>query len=314
MGTINDMLKKLEEFQKEIESNSGQEIKIIPDANGMIDRQCPNEECKSFFKVNQEDWTNLVKDEKAYCPFCKFESKAKDYFPTEQFNSIKESLHSAIMDNWNYGKSISQNIIALHSKDEFELHIKCEECNVRYSVIGAAYFCPCCGFDSIEKNARFSIEKIILKAKKNDSVKEAYEQIFSKDDAVIYTNIDIENSILNCLSTLQSFSESRYNYLSKTKAPFNAFQNIEKSNKLWITLKNQGYETWLTRNEYRQIIVYTERRHLLGHKAGKVDSKYLEGTKENKLKVGGRIVVKAKDVISLGHIVLKIIDSINNLK
>jgi len=313
MGTIKDMLNKVKDFNNEIENISGKTIKIIPDKNGMIDRQCPKEECLAYFKIKYQDWINIVKDEKAFCPFCGNNSKAKDYMPIEQHNALKNSIQTAIMDNWKFGTPISNNIISLKSSEEFELHIQCEKCNVRFSVIGAAYFCPCCGFQSIENNARSSIEKIILMAEKIESIQQAFEQIFTKDEAFICTKRTVENLITNCIGTLQNFSEIKYNKLSETKAPFNAFQNVDKANNLWIKLKGQGYDTWLKKDEYKLLIIYSQRRHLLEHKGGIVDSKYLSITNENNYSVGEKIVVKENDVVLLGHIVFKIIDSINRL-
>ena len=52
MGTIQDMINKLERFKNEIERLSNIKIPIIPDKNGMINRKCPKTGCKSIFKVS----------------------------------------------------------------------------------------------------------------------------------------------------------------------------------------------------------------------------------------------------------------------
>jgi uncharacterized Zn finger protein (UPF0148 family) len=307
------MIRKLERFQHEIESLSGKTISIIPDKNGMIDRQCPKDECRSFFKVNCDDWKSLVKDEEVFCPFCRNVSEAGDYLPKEQRTAVLSSIRSSIMNHWNYGRSISHNIISLQSKEEFELNVQCEKCTVRFSVIGAAYFCPCCGYNSIERTAQTSIEKLILKAQKITLIQESLEQTLTKDEAAIITKSLIENSLCDCIGTLQTFSETKYSHLSTTTAPFNAFQHIEKSNKLWMTLKGQGYETWLTDEEAKMLLLYTQRRHLLEHKGGLVDLKYLQVTDDKNYREGERIIVKPNDIIQLGTIVLKIVDSVNKL-
>lgn len=313
MGTINDMIRKLKRLQNEIENLSAKEIRIIPDKKGMIDRQCPKEECQTLFKVNSEDWRNIVREEGAFCPYCKNNSKASDYLPKGQIAEVVSSIKESITNLWNHGHSISNNFIAINSREEFELNISCEKCNVRFSVIGAAYFCPCCGYNSIERTAKEALEKLILKAEKVSEIQNALEQTVTRDEATIIVKSIIENALSDCIGTLQTFSETKYNNLSNTNAQFNAFQNVEKSNKLWMALKGQGYQTWLTKDEENSLLIFTQRRHLLEHKGGLVDSKYLQITDDKNYTKGERIIVKPSDVIILGKIILKIIDNINRL-
>jgi hypothetical protein len=313
MGTINDMIRKLEKFHKEIENLSGKSFLITPDSNGMIDRQCPKDVCLSIFKVHADDWKNIFKDEEVFCPFCRNNSEAQEYLPREQRSKLIGSIEQAIMDNWNYKKSISEKILSIESSQEFELLIKCKHCNARYSVIGAAYFCPCCGSNTIENNAKRLIENLVSRVDKIDDIQKALEQILTKDESAMISKSILENSLTNCLSIMQFFSEFKYNQLSQKVAPFNAFQNIEKANKLWMDLFGQGYVTRLSESERIDFEEYTQKRHLIEHKGGIIDSKYLEITRNSKVSMGDRILVNPKDIIELGCIIVKIIDSINNL-
>src|SRR6266511_584848 len=140
MATFDDLIRKIENLETEILNLSGKKITILPDANGMIDRECPKAECNSHFKVNSDDWQMKVKKEEAFCPFCHNNSEAQDYLPQHQREEILKSIRRSIMDNWKYGTPILHNIIRLESQEEFELKIVCENCNMRFSVIGAAYF------------------------------------------------------------------------------------------------------------------------------------------------------------------------------
>jgi uncharacterized Zn finger protein (UPF0148 family) len=313
MGTINDMLRKLDRFQNEIESLSGKTFTVLPDKKGMIDKQCPKDECNSFFKVNSEDWKNIVKDDEVFCPFCRNNSKAQDYLPNNQRKELVSTVRQSIMNFWHYEQPISQNIVSIQSTEEFELHIQCEKCEVRFSVIGTAYFCPSCGYNSVERTAKDAIEKLLLKADKISKIQESLEQALSKDEAAIVAKSIIENSLSECIGTLQTFSETKYNHLTNTTAPFNAFQNVEKSNNLWMSFKGQNYKNWLSADEVNDLIIFTQRRHLLEHKGGLVDAKYLQTTNDTNYTVGNRLIVKPEDIIALGKIVLKIIDNINKL-
>ncbi len=137
MGTLKDMLKKLERFQQDVEQISKISIPIIPDKNGMIDRQCPKSECESLFKIHKEDWLNIVRDEEVFCPFCKNNSEAKSYLTIEQNNEVIGDLKKSIRELWHYGYSTTGKNITIKPRPEFELNIKCEKCNCRYSVVAS---------------------------------------------------------------------------------------------------------------------------------------------------------------------------------
>lgn len=312
MGTINDMILKLKSFGKELEDLSGKTVQILPDANGMIDRQCPKDECRSYFKVNSDDWKDLAKEE-AFCPFCRNNSKAQDYLPIKHRETLISSVHESLMDNWKYGKSIPQQLLSLESTKEFALHIQCEKCSTRFSVIGAAYFCPCCGFNSVERTAISALELIISKAEKIGLIQQALEATFSKDEAAAFAQTLLEGSVADCIGILQTFSETKYNQLSTQKAPFNVFQHYEKGNNCWMSLSGHGYNNWLTRSEKRDLQLFIQRRHLFEHKGGIVDSKYLAATNDALYTEGSRLIVNAADIILLGNIILKLIRSINLL-
>jgi uncharacterized Zn finger protein (UPF0148 family) len=312
MGTIQDMINKLENFQRDLQELGTKNVPIIPDANGMIDRQCPKNDCQSYFKVNSEDWKNIVKDEEVFCPICRNNSPANEYIPKAQQKEIVSGIRNLIMDNWHHGTPMSQNIAPIQSIEEFELNIDCENCKTRFSVIGAAFFCPCCGYNSVERTAKESIEKILLQMQKLTSIERSLQSEFTRDQVAVIIQSLIENSLCDCISTLQAYCESRYNHLSSTKAPFNVFQNIERGNKLWVDLNGKGYQNWLSKNEYNHLTIFAQRRHLLEHKNGFVDAKYINNTNDSNYKEGDRIIVKDSDVCYLGKIITKIINSIEN--
>lgn len=308
------MIDKLDKFKNDLEDISKMEIPIIADKNGMIDRQCPKEECKSLFKVHKDDWLNILRDEEVFCPFCRNNSLAKEYLPAEQSNQIVGDLKKSIRELWDYGYSKTGQNISINPREEFELSLECKHCNCRYSVVGSAYFCPSCGFNNVEENAIKAVEKTISKANKILLIQKALENRLDKDEATIITKSLIEKSISEIISTLQSFSESKYNSLADKKAPFNVFQNVEKSNKMWVALVGEGYRDWITENELRQLKCYTQKRHILEHKSGIVDYKYIEKTGDTKYQEGERIVIKSKDTIILGNITLKLLTAISKIK
>jgi hypothetical protein len=75
-----------EDLIKHLEGLNGRSISIRIDADekGYIDKQCPSEECLFLFKVNEDDWSKLFKDDAVWCPMCRHEAPADQWFTIEQ--------------------------------------------------------------------------------------------------------------------------------------------------------------------------------------------------------------------------------------
>lgn len=314
MGTINDAINRLKHLQNELEGLKGKTFKIPIDPDGMIDRQCAKQECRAVFKVNDEDWMNLVDDKKVYCPFCRNEAEASDYLIEIHRNKAIEDLQTSILNVWETGNNFADEIIILKAQNEFQLKVTCESCGTRYAVIGVAYFCPCCGHNSAERTAVDALEMIKNQMANINSFKILYEGKYGKDQAVVFEKYIIEKALVSCISTLQFFCEDKYNSLSEKKAPHNIFQNIVAGNKLWIDLIGYGYTNWITSSQYTELLIYAQRRHLIEHKNGIVDEMYLQRSGDTSYKVGERIIVNDSDVLSLIKTVEEIIIAIKLLK
>lgn len=175
-------------FLRELEEIDGMKLSIPVEAdeNGYFDRECPDEECMFVFKVHEVDLKNNFKDESVFCPMCGHESTSDTFSTTEQENNaqkqaeefIQGKIHKALKDGARSFNSrqpkggfismslhvkghISQKLImSIPSQEIFEQKIKCEKCESRYSVIGSAFFCPCCGHNSVEQTFNNTINKI----------------------------------------------------------------------------------------------------------------------------------------------------------
>ena len=85
-----------ENILRELENLGRQPIQykfpIEVDEDGYIDKECPNEECLFQFKIHNEDWKNICKDEAIYCPkYGKSETSDK-WFTTEQVEERKRQI------------------------------------------------------------------------------------------------------------------------------------------------------------------------------------------------------------------------------
>ena len=326
------IIKELEALQRMNQVS----VPILADENGYYDRECPNKECLFQFKVQEDDWKNIFKDEQVFCPMCRHEARADNWFTTEQIEAGKDQvikhihgrIGKALKDSASdfnakqprnsflkmsvnvSGTSPYHYILPIPAKEEMLLKITCKECNAKYAVIGTAFFCPSCGHNSAEETFDNSLNKIDGKLKNIDIIRKAVEAI-SKDEAANTCRSLIETSLNECVVAFQRFCEVTYSKLNPTdKIKFNAFQKLDLGGEYWKGLFGETYETWLTDSEYLKLHELFQKRHLLSHTEGIVDLKYIERSNDNIYSVGQRIVVKDKDVLLLMNLIKKVVSVI----
>lgn len=327
------MFEKLFREIEALQRTKKMSVPIKADKEGYYDKECPNKECLFEFKVHEDDWKNIFKEEQVFCPMCRHEAKATSWWTTNQLKKAKDQIikhvHGRIgraleegAREFNSGQSsnsfisISVNVsgtspyhyvLPVQAKQEMLLKITCKECNSRYAVIGSAFFCPSCGHNSAEETFDNSLKKIEAKLKNLSIIKKAIEAI-SKDDAETTCRSLIETSLNECIVAFQRFCEvtfSKLNPLVKIKA--NAFQKLDVGGEYWKTIYRESYNDWLTQSEYSKLNDFFQKRHLLSHTEGIVDQKYIDKSGDKNYLVGQRIVVKEKDVVILKHLVEKIV-------
>jgi hypothetical protein len=326
-----------DDFLNELNNLDGEELKfdIEADEDGFIDKECPNEECLFEFKVHQDDWQELFKDESVYCPMCRHEGKSDQFYTSEQIENAQEQALGYITGKLDKalekgakkfnrknkfiqvsikGVSRSKVLVPLKSREEFQRKLKCEVCGSRYAVIGSAYFCPCCGYNSVVRTFDDSLEKIYAKLDNISVIRKALEEIDKKDEGEITSRSIIESCLSDSVVAFQRFCEELYKEKSGSeKVPFNAFQNIERGNDLWKKSFGVGYEDWIEQEEYDFMNRLFQKRHLLLHTEGIVDQKYLDKSSDRNYKVGQRIIIKDKEIRKLVNIIRKITNEIKQL-
>ena len=332
------MFEKLLRQLKEIDETKVS-IPIETDENGFFDKECPDEECMFLFKVHRDDWVNIFKDESVFCPMCGKNSTSDTFWTTEQISNAKKQatefieskIHKAIKDDsriFNNKKSkngfisISMNvkghtpqklIIPIPSEEIFEQKIKCEKCKSRYSVIGSAFFCPCCGHNSVEQTFQNTINKIEDSINNIPTIRKALNEI-SKDQSENTCQTLIEKCLLDSVVAFQRYCDIMYakHKNAKSKIAFNAFQKLDVGGELWQELFDESYTNWLSDTEFKRLNILFQRRHLLQHTEGIVDEKYIAKSSDNKYKSGQRIVVKEKDAIELVNYIKTLTKQIRN--
>lgn len=321
--------------------NNFKDLKLVSvgidnDEKGYTDKQCPSEECEFLFKVNSEDWLNIFKDEAVWCPMCRHEAPAGQWFTIAQVEHAKEEAFkmvsglfdkslSNMTNKFNRGQSKNSFVsismkykgsnsrtftIPAKAAEAMELDIECEECHSRFSVLGSAFFCPACGHNSVTQTFNDSLRKIKAKIDNLEVIREALSVAANKDEAELTCRSLRETCISDGVVAFQKLCEGLYEPYGKS--PFNAFQRLEQGSLLWESAINKGYSDWLTENQLNQLNILFQKRHLLSHNEGIVDEKYVTKSGDVLYKVGQRIVISNNDVETLLIILKKLNDGIKH--
>jgi uncharacterized Zn finger protein (UPF0148 family) len=333
---FDEALKELEKLQE-----TKLYFPVDADLEGYYDRECPSDECKFQFKISKEDWDNIRNANKdVYCPLCRHQAGHDSWWTTEQIEEAKSRAISQVKDllgnafrkdaekfNRNQRKNsfIKMNLsvkgfngkgisIPIPAKEAMELKIKCEKCGANFCVIGSAFFCPCCGFNSVERTFEDSLNKVRVKLDNLDIIKTSLESASGKDEAEITCRSLVESCLSDIVVAFQRLAEKIYLRIPNvTEPPFNVFQRIDDGSKLWKKVCNQGYENWLNRKELMDLKLLFQKRHLLAHCEGIVDQRYIDKSGDNSYKVGQRIVIKVDDINELLYLIEKITKEIRKI-
>jgi len=314
-----DLIKTLGKLEQTKEIS----VPIETDEKGYIDKQCPSEDCEFIFKVNQDDWKNIFNDEAVWCPLCRHEAPARQWFTIEQIEHakteavsiLKGQIHNAMISDAQRfnrkqpkGGFISMSLevkgghkrthaIPAQAAEAMQLEITCEKCNSRFAVIGSAYFCPGCGYNSVSRTFSDSLRKIRAKIENVSLVKAALIDSVGKDEAELTCRSLVESCILDGVVAFQKYCEGLYEPYGKT--PFNAFQRLKQGHEMWANAIGEGYSDWLTDQELSELNIIFQKRHILSHNEGIVDEDYIKRSSDASYKVGQRIVVLRKDIEAL---------------
>jgi len=198
-------------------------------------------------------------------------------------------------------------MLPFQAKELFERKIQCDQCSSRYSVIGSAYFCPCCGHNSVEKTFDESIKKILAKIDNTDIIRKAFQDNDGKDEGEITIKSLIESALTDGVTAFQRLADELYAKVPNCQsAPFNAFQRIDDGNRLWKNVRGKGYEDWLTPGELSDLKLLFQKRHLLAHREGMVDDKYIQRSGDTNFRAGQRIIIRDVDIRRLVGMITKL--------
>lgn len=335
---FDDLLRELKRLEDGVKISIDLEI----DDNGYLDRRCSSPECGSNFKVMFDDWRNIVQDEIVYCPLCRHDATSSEWNTPEQDRYIKE--HATAYMQQQIGRALTNDSRQFNSRqtnrksliklsmsyrpghipipvpasasDIMTQEFTCEECNCRYSSVGAAFFCPACGHNSILETFYCSIDTVKKTLEAIPTIHKALLESIDENLAQNSVRQICENGLVKIISSFQRYTEARFLGLSNAsqfKIRRNLFQNLNESDSFWRQATSTGYTDILSANEFQSLLRYFQQRHLLSHQDGIVDQQYINRASFARFDVGQRLIVTEASVLELGRIIEKLATGISKL-
>ena len=311
-------------------------VSVPLDDDGFYDRRCPSAECSQPFKVCFEDWKEKVSDEIAYCPFCRHQATAPEYNTEDQSQYFRDVAIAEVQRQ--VGQMLSgmartfnrrqprQSLLSLPMdvttapvpiphlpavEEPLTLRISCEVCGCRTAVIGAGFFCPACGHNSADN----MFDQALIKCRAAIAALPLISQALSdRDQLTQVAQVLIENQIANLVTAFSRFAEASYPKLPHpTGTPRrNVFQNLIAGNDLWVQAGGTRFADRLNDQEFQEIRVNFQKRHLLEHQQGIVDQDYLDKSGDTAYALGQRIIVREESIIRFADLLEKLVRSLRN--
>ena len=322
------MFKEIEQEVQRLSASVEIPVDLSPDQDGFLDRRCPETRCHQDFKVSFVDWHGKVADA-AFCPLCGKEAERmcwntppqQRYLEETALKATAERVRDAIERGIAQGNRRHAHGGFLRMTMEFkpgpnlpvspprltdliESKIRCPSCACRYAIVGAAFFCVACGHhdpDSVLNSSLEAIRRVM------ESLPEILKSITDPDTAAMAERSWIENSLINVVSSFESWAHHRYSrFASSSTTPRSSFQNLVKGSDLWKSLAGRSFPDHLETGEWEVLVRAFQQRHLFVHRQGIVDAEYAKRSGDVTWAEERRIVLTARDILKNVRIVEKL--------
>ena len=332
-----DMIRRLEGMERGVSIP----IHLELDDAGFLDRKCPDGQCRAAFKVLFADWRDRVSDEAAFCPICRHQAPASEWnteaqagqIEAEALRYLQGEINSALSSaarsfnrsqpregmirvSMSYKPASLPVVVPAAASELLRQMFECEECSCHYSSLGAAFFCPACGHNGALSAFNISVDTVRKTIAALPWIRRAVAEATDADTAEDSARHICENSLVKLVSAFQRFAEALFDTIPD-RAEFsprrNLFQHLRESDELWRHAIDAGYADVLSADEFGDLEVFFQQRHLLAHRDGIVDQDYLDRSGDRHFALGQRLVIRPHAVTNLADLVGRLGDRMRNI-
>jgi len=294
------------------------QVALPTDEKGLTGRQCPSSECEGYFKVLFG--TGLKgEDLPCHCPYCGHRAPQEDFATPEQIEyaqsvAMREITHAVtrelkkmefdIRPSGPFGIGFSMRVkegspppLRYYREKPLETEITCANCTLVYAVYGVFAFCPDCASHNspeiLDKNLEASGKMLALAAQVTEG--DIREQLVGSALSSVVAAFDgFGREIVRVHADAATDPKQAANL---------SFQNLEGADDRLDRLFGFRLSSTLNVDQWRFAVRCFHKRHLLAHKMGVVDERYVEATGDSRAVIGRKVQVGSDEVRELmGHV------------
>ena len=324
-------------------SSEGNDLFNIPlkaDEDGMIGRECPNEDCQpKYFKMSMtipDEISKKIEDFSQIdltCPYCGMVDNMQHYHTKSQIEWIKSMMFRDVAKTFQNMLKSSFKPMPRTSKGMFSISITykpghlpsvrhyveeklkqtvvCDDCGYNYAVYGISFHCPLCGNGNLIQhlNRSANIIRVLL---------EEHERVSQERGQEVGQQM-VGNALEDVVGLFEAFLKHIYQYeikrrFSKEEAETKImkirvnFQRLEGAEALLS--KDLGFTLFAECDQEDRNFLQEQflKRHVLTHNLGLVDKKYIEKAQVYE-KQGAELDIKSIDVTKALEIVVGVVNT-----
>jgi hypothetical protein len=284
-------------------------VTIEPDQDGYTGRECPK--CEKYFKV--KFGTGLPGSPPCHCPYCNHIGPPTEFWTKQQIEYAQSLVLNKVSADLlaqmkkmerrpdphaflSIGITVkgSPTPIAYYSEKELEERVTCSACTLKYTIYGAFGYCPDCGVHNSLQIANANLDLVL---KTLDLAQTATPDIAAKL---------IENALEDAVSCFDGFGREHCSL-----QPFKiSFQSITSAQQKLLTDAGIDISAGLAAGQWAFVCEQFQKRHLLAHKMGIIDTEFVGKTGCSPSMVGRKVTVSEGDVRTLVSVLRSIAETL----
>ena len=291
-----------------------------------IGRQCPARGCKKYFKVKTSTGS-LTRT--CTCPYCGTTASPQSFHTKDQvewgksvvFREVEEEVYKSLRSmefevkppRGGFGVGMSMKVqrgprprVRTYREKKLETEVTCSSCQHEFSIFGVYGYCPCCSKYNDLANLLQNLEVI----------EKMLSLVEEQDDEGTRTTL-LESALEACVGKLDGWGrEATRIALDKKESSDTSkgisFQNLTGAAKNLRTKFDIDLHSLLEDEELQSLNRLLQKRHLVAHRSGVIDQRYVDATNDHSVPVGRKVRITCDEIRSVLPVISKLASSVKS--